>query len=150
MAREPNPAIFEAVGQGRAGRGASNPDAWVHLRALALTLASEGLKRRRVGAALGVRGSDVPLILAEACHAVLQSKTDGEEADAVCYARWERWCIHRDNRAACDRVRRLSTQAFAERRDGGHSDRATVLGPRRQRILKRDLRAPNPLGDKAP
>jgi len=144
VARLPNPAIFEAVGQGRMGRGAKDPDAWVRLRALALTFASEGLKRRRIGGMLGLRLGDVPWILAEACHAVLQSKTESEEADAVCIARWERWCVHRDNPSACERVERVSTQAFAERREGRHPDRASTLGPRRQRLLKRNLRAAAP------
>ena len=149
MAQLPNPAIFEAVGQGRMGRGATDPDAWVRLRALALTLVREGLRRRRISGTLGLRLIDVPWILAEACDAVLQSKTESEEADAVCIARWERWCMHRDNHNACERVERVSTQAFSERREGRHSDRARALGPRRWRMLKRDLRASTPLGDKA-
>lgn len=108
MAISPPPAILEAVGRGRAGRGASDPGAWIQLRALALSIASEGLKRRRISAALHVPITDVTWILAEACDAVLQSQMKVSEADAVCSAKWERWCLHRDRHDACKRMRRVS------------------------------------------
>jgi hypothetical protein len=104
----PNPAILEAIGRGRAGRGAWDPDAWIQLRALALSIATQGRKRRRISAALHVPITDVTWILAEACDAVLQSQMKISEADAVCSAKWERWCLHRDRHDACKRIRRVS------------------------------------------
>jgi hypothetical protein len=118
---EPLPSILEVVERGRAGRGKTistrralierrlqerraRVGVWSHLRAVVLTLESEGQSMRMVGEELGLSPSRVSVMHAEACDAVLRTEPFSDEAEAVCARTWRRWCDQGGDAVACKRV----------------------------------------------
>jgi hypothetical protein len=105
MDAEPIPSVLTAIEAGRGRRGWGSRQEWSRYRARILSAVHTGLPLVRVAGALGVSAQHLGLLVAEACDAVLRGGAASGEAEAVCGARWQRWCAHGDD-AACVRLRR--------------------------------------------
>jgi hypothetical protein len=95
-----------AVEAGRAGRGRPG-GGWAQMRALALGYMAQGMVRARIGGLLGRSTPRITQLREEGCEAVLLGGAASAEADAACGALWQRWCLERDDAAACARVARI-------------------------------------------
>ena len=119
MDLEPLPSILAAVEQGRGQRGSQSrrlppsrllrPDrapvrAWSRVRAVLLTLLSEGWPYRAVAEELGISTARVGQLHSEACDAVLRSVPSSAEAETACAPVWRWWCDQRGLPEACARV----------------------------------------------
>ncbi len=102
---EPSPALLAAVEAGRGQRGRGSRQEWSRYRARILSAVQAGLPLVRVAGALGVSAQQLSLLLAEACDAILRGGAASDEAEAVCGAKWQRWCGHGDD-VACVRLQR--------------------------------------------
>jgi hypothetical protein len=102
-----NSSLFDAVEQGRHGRGRNGATEWSRVRALVLQELARGLTRARVGGMLGLSSQRVTQLREEGCEAALRGGMPSVEAEHACASTWERWCTSRGDDAACKRVRRL-------------------------------------------
>jgi hypothetical protein len=109
MDDEPLPTILTAIEAGRGRRGRGRRQEWSRYRARILSAVQAGLTLVRVAGSLGVSTRQLSLLVAEACDAVLRGGAASEEAEAVCGAKWQRWCGHGDD-VACVRLRRGGTE----------------------------------------
>ncbi len=107
MSTTHNSTLFDAVEQGRHGRGRNGAAEWSRIRALVLQELSRGLTRARVGGMLGLSSQRVTQLREEGCEAALRGGVPSLEAEQACASTWERWCTSRGDDAACQRVRRL-------------------------------------------
>jgi hypothetical protein len=108
MKENPNNSLFEAVEQGRHGRGRHGGTEWSRIRAIVLQELGRGLTRARVGGMLGLSSQRVTQLREEGCEAALRGELPSVEAEHACAQTWERWCTSRGDEAACRRIRRLS------------------------------------------
>jgi hypothetical protein len=108
MATTHNSSLFDAVEQGRHGRGRHGATEWSRVRALVLQELSRGLTRARVGGMLGLSSQRVTQLREEGCEAALRGGVSSVEAEQACFSTWERWCVSRGDEPACKRIRRLN------------------------------------------
>jgi hypothetical protein len=108
MKQKQNSSLFEAVEQGRHGRGRHGATEWSRVRALVLQELGRGLTRARVGGMLGLSSQRVTQLREEGCEAALRGGAPSVEAEHACVQTWERWCLSRGDEAACQRIRRAT------------------------------------------
>lgn len=115
---EPLPELLAAIerGRGRRGsRGSRVPADWVPadlnrysggwswLRAIVLTMRSEGWSYQVIAEGLGISRARVGQLASEACDAVMRTPATSPEAEVACQRVWRWWCNQRGDEAACAR-----------------------------------------------
>jgi len=108
MKQTQNSSLFEAVEEGRHGRGRNGAAEWSRIRALVQQELGRGLTRARVGGMLGLSSQRVTQLREEGCEAALRGGMASVEAEHACAQTWERWCVSRGDEPACRRIRHLT------------------------------------------
>lgn len=115
---EPLPTVLAAIERGRGRRGSRGPrlpedwvsadlhrhsGGWSWLRAIVLTMRSEGWSNQVIAEDLGISRTRVRQLASEACDAVMRTPATSPEAEAACQPTWRWWCSRRGDEAACAR-----------------------------------------------
>lgn len=115
---EPLPTVLAAIERGRGRRGSRSPSlpedwvtadlnrhsgGWSWLRAIILTMRSEGWSYKVIAEDLGISHARVGQLASEACDAVMRTPASSPEAEAACQRIWRWWCNQRGDEAACMR-----------------------------------------------
>ncbi len=115
---EPLPGVLAAIERGRGRRGSRGPrlpedwvpadlnqhsGGWSWLRAIVLTMRSEGWSYQVIAEALGISRARVGQLASEACDAVVRTPATSPEAEAACQGIWRWWCNQRGDEAVCAR-----------------------------------------------